>query len=257
MLNTPVEPRPAATLILLRKASSRPMQILMVKRHQDIRFAGGAVVFPGGRVDATDHALADSDKGNAFKIAAIRETFEEGGILLAYHAKTGAPVSKINVDRVLSRYRTLISSGKLTFGEMLHKENLIADTNKLVPFAHWITPPNRVKRFDTHFFVAGYAEDQQADHDGGEITETIWISPAELLTAAKAGQHKLVFATRMNVERLATFKTVDHALKEIQATPVVTVRPETIDTHEGKRVRIPLAAGYGGELFVSNDPAAI
>mgnify|MGYP002631562734 CR=1 FL=1 len=257
MAAPPVEPRPAATLILLRETPAQSMQVLMVKRHQDIRFAGGAVVFPGGRVDATDHALADSHKGDAFKIAAIRETFEESGILLACHAKTGAPVCKENADRMLSQYRADVCSGKFTFGEMLDKESLIADTNKLVAFAHWITPPNRVKRFDTHFFVAGYTEDQLAGHDGDEITETIWISPAELLTAAKAGHHKLVFATRMNVERLTAYGTVEQALKKIRATPFVTVRPETIDTHEGKRVRIPREAGYGGDLFVSNDPSAI
>lgn len=257
MLNNPVKPHPAATLIMLRETSNQPLQTLMVKRHTDIKFAGGAIVFPGGRVDTRDHSLAERHKADAFKIAAIRETFEESGILLACDAKTGTTVPKTMANRMLMQYRPAICNGNLAFGEMLDKEGLIADTNKLLPFAHWITPPNRAKRFDTHFFVTRYGEDQKATHDGAEITETIWISPAELLLATSAGHHKLVFATRMNVERLAVFNTVDQALKKIRTMPVVTVRPETVDTDEGKRVRIPLEAGYGGELFVSNDPSAI
>ena len=257
MLNSPVVPNPAATLILLRETESQPLQTLMVKRHKDIKFAGGAIVFPGGRVDTEDHALAEQHKDDAFKIAAIRETFEESGILLACDAKTGTAVPKTMADRVLMQYRTAIHNGNLTFGKMLDKEGLIANTNKLLPFAHWITPPNRAKRFDTHFFIACCGENQKADHDGGEITETIWISPAELLQTARAGQHKLVFATRMNIERLAIFDTVDQAIDRIRTMPVVTVRPEIVDTDEGKRVRIPIEAGYGGELFVSNDPLAI
>ncbi len=257
MTTDPVAPRPASTLILLRETEVQPLQTLMVVRHQDIKFAGGAIVFPGGRVDESDFALADTRDDDPFKIAAIRETFEESGILLAYHAASGAAVSQAVAARALAKHRAAVCNGALTFADMLHEKGLVAATDRLVPFAHWITPPSRSKRFDTHFFVARYAEDQHADHDGGEITEAVWISPSDLVRAARDGQYKLVFATRMNVERLAAFTTVEHALEEIHATPVVTVRPETIDTPEGKRVRIPAAAGYGGELFVSNDPLAI
>jgi len=257
MMNTPVDPRLAATLILIRETAAQPLQTLMVKRHQDIKFAGGAIVFPGGRVDSTDHALADRDNEDALKIAAIRETFEESGILLACHAATGAAVTKVVADRVLAKYRSALCNGEITFAAMLDEESLVAATDTLVPFARWITPPSRPKRFDTHFFLAGYSDDQDADHDGGEITEAIWISPHELLAAAIDGQYKLVFATRMNVERLAAFGTVEQVLDAIRSTPVVTVQPETIETPEGKRIRIPADAGYGGELFVSNDPASI
>ncbi|MDP4796031.1 MAG: NUDIX domain-containing protein [Rhodospirillales bacterium] len=257
MTNEPVVPRPASTLILLRETAAQPVQTLMVVRHQDIKFAGGAIVFPGGRVDATDQALAETVDDDAFKIAAIRETFEESGILLAYHAASGAAVSQAIAVRALAEHRAAVCRGELSFADMLREKGLVAATDRLVPFAHWITPPNRVKRFDTHFFVARYGEDQLVDHDGGEITEAIWISPADLIRAALDGQYKLVFATRMNVERLAAYTTVEQALQKIRATPVVTVRPETIDTPDGKRVRIPAAAGYGGELFVSNDPLAI
>lgn len=256
-MNNPVEPRPAATLILLRATSTQPVQTLMVKRHQDIKFAGGAYVFPGGRVDSADHHLADREGVDAFKIAAIRETFEESGILLACHAATGLSVAKVIADRVIAQYRSAICKGDVSFAEMLQNENLVAATKRLVPYARWITPPSKSKRFDTHFFITDYTEDQNAIHDGGEITEAIWISPVELIAAARSGQHKLVFATRMNVERLAAFSSVTDALNIIRATPVITVHPETINTPEGKRVRIPIEAGYGGELFVSNDPASI
>lgn len=257
MSNTTVEPRPAATLVLIRETSTQPLQTLMVKRHQDIAFAGGAFVFPGGRVDSADHLVAARDGDDAFKIAAIRETFEESGILLANHAATGLAVTREIADRVIAQYRRAICQGEVSFAEMLQNENLVTATERLVPYARWITPPGRSKRFDTHFFIADYREDQSANHDGGEITETIWISPLDLIAAARAGQHKVVFATRLNVERLAAFSSVADALNTIRATPVITVRPETIITAEGKMVRIPIEAGYGGELFVSNDPASI
>jgi len=253
----PAEPRPASTLILLRKTDTHPLQTLMVVRQETIAFAGGAIVFPGGRVDDRDHAHARLEDDDAFRIAAIRETFEECGILLAYDRASGAMVPRQAARELTEQYRHAVSKGELAFADMLCDAGLVAATDRLVPFAHWITPPSRPKRFDTHFFVAAYAEDQHVAHDDGEVTKAVWIAPAQLLADALEDKYKLVFATRMNVERLAAFASVDAALETVRATPVVTVRPESVQTPEGRMVRIPRAAGYGGELFLSNDPVAI
>lgn len=257
MTDQPAMPRPAATLILLRKSDEHPLQTLMVVRQQAIEFAGGAIVFPGGRVDSIDHAHAGGNDTDAFKVAAIRETFEESGILLAYDIASGDMVHREMARELTVKYRHAVSGGELAFPDMLHDAGLVAATDRLVPFAHWITPPSRAKRFDTHFFVTSYAEDQHVAHDEGEVTKAVWISPSQLLSEAKGGKYKLVFATRMNVERLAAFTSIDEAIELINKTPVVTVRPESAQTPEGRMVRIPLEAGYGGELFLSEDPAAI
>jgi 8-oxo-dGTP pyrophosphatase MutT (NUDIX family) len=251
------EPRPASTLILLRKCDTDPLQALMVVRQEAIAFAGGAIVFPGGRVDSGDHAHARVEDDDAFRIAAIRETFEECGILLAYDRSTDAMVSPDDARQLLERHRHAVAKGKLAFADMLQDAGLRAATDQLVPFARWITPPLRAKRFDTHFFVARYAEDQHVAHDEGEVTQAIWLAPTKLLADARDNKFKLVFATRLNVERLAAFASVDDAIEKVRNTPVVTVRPKSVETPEGRMVHIPLEAGYGGELFLSNDPASI
>ena len=257
MSDHPPEPRPAATLILLRQSETQSLQTLMVVRQEKIVFAGGATVFPGGRVDSRDHEYADQIGDDAYKVAAIRETFEESGILLAYDRTGGNPVSRDTARQLTEHYRHPVANGELAFADMLEDAGLVAAVDRLVPFAHWITPPSRAKRYDTRFFVASYAEDQHVAHDDGEVTKAMWLAPSRLLADARDSKYKLVFATRMNVERLCTFTSVDEAMEAIRKTPVVTVRPESFQTPEGKMVRIPREAGYGGELFLSNDPVAI
>lgn len=256
MTNSSAKARPASTLILLRESVGRAYEVLMVVRHSAIEFAGGAVVFPGGRVDASDHDCGGQDNG-MYKIAAIRETFEETGILLAHERANGDMVSKARARELCETYRHSVLRGELTFAEMLQNEGLTAATDELIPFAHWITPPSRAKRYDTHFFAAVYDADQEIRHDEGEVTQAVWISPTTLLSEAKQNKYKLVFATRMNLERLSAFASVAEAMETIGKTPVVTVRPSSIETPDGRMVRIPAEAGYGGELFLSNDPSSI
>lgn len=257
MTDQPPEPRPASTLILLRKSDAYPLEALMVVRQTAIEFAGGAIVFPGGRVDDADYTIAGQADDGAFRFAAIRETFEESGILLACESASGDLVSKETAKRLLKQYRVAVLNGELSFSDMLRTEGLRAATDLLVPFAHWITPPSRKKRYDTHFFVAACDMDHDILHDDGEVMKAVWIAPSTLLSEAKKDRYKLVFATRMNVERLAGFTSVDEAIEMTRNTPVVTVRPTSVNTPEGRMVRIPRDAGYGGELFLSNDPSSI
>jgi 8-oxo-dGTP pyrophosphatase MutT (NUDIX family) len=254
----PVIPRPAATLLLLRDGAAG-LEVLMTARHEASGFAAGALVFPGGKVEAEDLALRSAcagcdgldDTALGFRIAAIRETFEESGILLARAA--GAP--------------TLLTAGELAalqqrhpdtgFAALVAAAGLQLATDTLVPFAHWITPVDRPKRFDTHFFVAPAPIDQVAVHDGHEAVEVVWAMPAETVEAGDRERVKLVFATRMNLVKLAASRTVTEALAAAARDEVITVCPEIVKTPEGPAIRIPEAAGYGlTQMLVGAMPRA-
>ncbi|MBR0663247.1 NUDIX hydrolase [Roseomonas hellenica] len=247
------EPKLAATVLLLRDGAAGP-EVFMVVRHGDIAFAGGALVFPGGRLDPADRVLAEAhglegDAG-ALRFAALRETFEESAILLTREA---APA-----DVALRRgWQSAVCAETIGFGTLLAEQGLSPAPEALVHFAHWITPPSRPKRFDTHFFLAVAPAAQEAAHDGGEAVDSLWISPRVALTEADAGRHKLVVATRLNLMRLARFDSVAAILAHAAATPVVTIRPRSTETPEGRLMHFPIEAGYGLETYLSNDPAAM
>lgn len=209
----------------------------MVVRHHQIDFASGALVFPGGRVEASDAVLASGDQNAAFRVAAIRETWEECGVLLA--APGAAPAAE----------------GE--FAAMLAARGLVPDTGSLAHFAHWITPVPVPKRFDTHFFLAAAPHDQDALHDGSEAVDSVWIRPTDALAEAEAGTKKIVFPTRMNLTKLARSNSVAEAFAAARAKPVVTVMPQQRTTPEGRYLRIPIEADYGGEEFLAGDPPSM
>ncbi|MCX7371722.1 MAG: NUDIX domain-containing protein [Alphaproteobacteria bacterium] len=223
-MNQVAVPRPAATILLLRDGAAG-LEVFMVVRNHAIDFAGGAMVFPGGRVDEADATL-----GDAFRIAAIREAFEETGLLLA--RRDGAMLGAHDLPR------------EAPFGTLLAEHSLQPATDALHHFAHWITPTDMPKRFDTHFFAAHTPAEQLARHDGGEAIEGIWINPLDAVRAGDEGRATLVFATRLNLLRLARHKRADHVLAD--ASPVVTVQPVPFIGADGdKWIRIPAEAGYG------------
>lgn len=127
----------------------------------------------------------------------------------------------------------------------------------MVHFAHWITPASRSKRFDTQFFLAAAPPDQLAVHDGLESEDSLWIRPAQAIAEANAGQRRLVFATRKNLEKLGRSRTVAEALEAARAARVVTVLPDMVQTAEGWRLTIPAEADYGGAVFEVLDAPAI
>jgi 8-oxo-dGTP pyrophosphatase MutT (NUDIX family) len=180
-----VTPLPAATILLLRDAPGG-VEVFMVKRHHQIDFVAGALVFPGGRVDKGDSeaALRDHADGGAewneimraMGAAAIREAFEESGILLARDADTGELVSAERLER-LERFRGALEKREVGLAELLRSERLRLAYDHLVHFAHWITPTNMPKRFDTHFFLAKSPLGHEGRHDGRESVDSIWISP--------------------------------------------------------------------------------
>ncbi|MCK8785698.1 NUDIX domain-containing protein [Roseomonas sp. NAR14] len=257
----PVAARLAATVLLLREGGRGP-EVFMVVRHRAIEFASGALVFPGGRVENGDRAvaeaagLADLDSAT-LRIAAIRETFEECGILLARPEGSGRLVDAARLRAVEAAHRAALCRNERGLDSMLAAERLAPAEDALVHFAHWITPADRSKRFDTHFFAAEAPPDQLGAHDGGEAVDSVWIRPADVIAQTAEGRWKLLFPTRLNLLKLARHDTVAAILAAARAEPVVTVQPRVVKTPEGPRLCIPEAAGYGGSLFPMLDPPAI
>ena len=251
--------RPASTMLLLRDGRDG-MEVFMVVRHHQIDFASGALVFPGGSLDPDDHvvaaqpALMQHNGGNdasalAFRVGALRETFEECGILLARQKGMTALVSADHAKQIEDKHRAALCDGKITFSEILAQENLLLALDLLVPFAHWITPVAMPKRFDTLFFMARAPDAQLGAHDGHESVDSVWVTPESALADAKTGRFKLVFATERNLIKLGESRNVDEALATARTRPMVTVVPELLTTEKGKQLRIPLEAGYGGDVF--------
>ena len=219
----PVTPRLAASLILLRDGDEG-LEVLMVERTGSASYAAGKFVFPGGTVDAADAGHAGPEA--ALRVAAIRETYEECGLLLADPVPvTVAPAPD--------------------FATLLQSAGCRLVTDHLVPFAHWITPPHPPKRFDTHFFLAPAPADQTATADLREVVSAAWLRPGAVVAAAESAKLNLMFATYMNLRWLARRDTVAAALAAARTRPIVTVIPEPADSPEGRVFRIPEAAAYG------------
>jgi len=243
-------PVPAATVVMLRERSR--LELFMVVRHHQIDFASGALVFPGGKVDAADFdvALEPLLKGastdatmRAMQVAAIRESFEECGVLLARPAGTDRLVSGARL-RTLEPYRKQLNDGDLTITAFLQQERLVLACDLLHHFAHWITPPMVPKRSDTHFFIAVAPEDHLALHDGHENVDSVWITAADAVAAAKDGSRTIIFPTLRNLERLAKFTSTADALNNCKTQPVVPVLPWSEKRDDGMWLCIPTNAGY-------------
>ena len=251
VMNAPPPAKPAATVLLLRDGQDGP-EVFMVERHQNLAGFGGACVFPGGTVDAADHRLAAShhDFGLPaetlpFRIAAIRETFEEAGVLLARPEGSDRLIAGARLE-ALTDLRQAVHDSADEFAAMIAREKLHLALDMLIPYAHWITPVVRPKRYDTHFFVLTAPDDHVPDHDGGESVSSLWITPRAILADATAGTRRVEFAPRMNLQPLLAVRSVDEALDAARARRIVTVMPEV---NADEIARLPLEAGYGAEYF--------
>lgn len=224
----------------------------MVRRHHKIDFASGALVFPGGKVDAGDMeeglsqlctAVPESLNDLPFYIAAIRETYEECGILLAKRQDTLNRLSNLELKE-LAPYRKKLVDESVTMAEFLRTENLIADTEGLQLFAHWITPDMMPKRFDTYFFLVHAPEGQKGIHDGTESVDSTWISPKKLLSDHDTGKRSILFPTRVNLSKLARFETVESALSHTRSEKIPAIQPWIEEREAGSFLCIPKDAGY-------------
>jgi 8-oxo-dGTP pyrophosphatase MutT (NUDIX family) len=245
-------PRLAATTVILRDGAEG-IEAFMVVRHQGIDFASGALVFPGGKVDAqdTDAAWAELAPQCAagerpLYVAAAREAFEEAGLMLARRRGGAELLAAGETHRLVGRYRKPLIGGETTFHGLLRREGLTLAADLMIPFAHWITPEGLPKRFDTHFFLVAAPVGQFGAHDGSESVEGLWISPKLALAEAEARRRTLVFATQLNLKKLAGHATVAEAVAATRASPIVTVMPRVVDrTPTSRTLQIPAEAGYG------------
>jgi len=249
MPDQPVPVRPAATVLLLRDEPE--FQVLMVKRHHQIDFASGALVFPGGKTAASDHdpAWADHALGWAeieadqrpFRIAAVREIYEEAGILIARDA-AGASFPG---DERAHVARDAIAKDDAAFLPLIRELDVAIDLTALTVFARWITPAFTPKRFDTWFYVARADSEQLAICDGWETVDAEWIAPREALRLADAGERTVIFPTRMNLQLLAEAQSASDAIARAEARKLVTVLPVVERRETGRFLVIPSDAGYG------------
>ncbi len=219
-------PRPAATLILLRAATDG-LQTLMLQRTQAAVFLGGAYVFPGGSLDAADAAtrrvvglteaqanarLGLASGALAYYVDAVRECFEEAGVLLAVQ-RDGQPVAAARAAALLP-YRE-------RFFELLEGEDLYIPADRLAYYGHWITQPGRARRFDTRFFVALAPEGQEGAHDATEHIHQLWTTPRAALERGERGEIELVYATRQTLQDFARFAQPDAAFGYARSLPEI------------------------------------
>ncbi|MBL8306114.1 MAG: MBL fold metallo-hydrolase [Rubrivivax sp.] len=246
----PADARLAASLLLLRDGSEG-LELLMLRRaerHNDRR--SGAAVFPGGVLDARDRAahaftlgpgdveasrlLGVAEGGLDFGIAAVRETFEEVGLLLA--AGSASP-------DLLHDWRTRLQRGDAGAAEFCAATGLKLDLRELVYFAHWLTPPGPGKRFDTRFFAVAAPAGQVAEADGTESLELMWLTPAAALAPALG--LKLLPVTRVLLQRMTGFTRVGEALAALRsAGPVSQVMPRRAIGPQGETVVLPHEYAY-------------
>jgi 8-oxo-dGTP pyrophosphatase MutT (NUDIX family) len=264
-----VATRPASTILLLRDSADKrapddnsrgEIEVFMMVRHYEIDFNSGALVFPGGSVDKGDQEIIARPElysggegldaaSLSFRIAAIRETFEESGILLARLRGSKSLIDAKRASEVEAANRLALCEGKTTFSEVLTDNGLLLALDQLVPYAHWITPEGMPKRFDTWFFLAAAPPEQVGAHDGKESTDSIWVSPREALAGGETGRFKLPFPTTRNLIKLGKQASVKAALDESRGKPIVTVMPVMTKLNGGRQLRIPREAGYDGEVF--------
>ncbi|HEY1614586.1 MAG TPA: hypothetical protein VGF97_12930 [Rhizomicrobium sp.] len=239
----------AATVLIVRDGAAG-LEVFMVKRHHQIDFAAGALVFPGGKADPQDCDLelehyVDGIEGwsrerRILAFAAMREAFEEAGVLFARDSANN-PVGEERLAK-LQPYRERIEKGQTTLIEMLRGERLRLACDDLVPFAHWVTPASMPRRFDTHFFIVRTTPGQVGRHDGRESVDSAWLRPQDAL--ADSARWKIIFPTKLNLLKLGRSMTAEDAIVAARASEPLRVEPWLEDGPEGKKLHIREDAGY-------------
>jgi len=241
-------PIPAATVLLLRDAPR--FEVLMIERHADIGFAGGALVFPGGRLDPgdsnrawTEYAAGLDLEHGAAQVAAAREAFEEVGILLAREKGERDLIGGARATSLSGR-RKAVEQNDALFLEMIRAERLELACDRLRLFARWVAPPGVHKRFDTWFFAAECPVGQQPLEDGDEATEALWIAPEAAIDARTNGTRKIIFPTARNLELLAQSRSVTETFELAGRRPIRPVQPDIVTRDGASYLTIPNDLGY-------------
>jgi len=236
----PVTPRDSATIILLRDGADG-LEVFMLERHLRSDFAGGAYVFPGGTIDERDTDPAamsfldgEVDGEPSFYLCAIRETFEEAGVLLARH--DGAPVK---LDDRFAEYRRELAGRGGSLAAFAEREGLRFAGDLMHYFSRWVTPEFAPKRYDARFFVAAMPDGQDPLHDDVETTASTWIRPADAIAQAREGSFSIIFPTRKTLETLSTFATAKDVIASTRGKEIVTILPTVVIADGQAKVVLP------------------
>jgi 8-oxo-dGTP pyrophosphatase MutT (NUDIX family) len=255
----PVTPLPSATVVLLRDTNPG-VEVLLMQRHRDSKFAGGDYVFPGGKIEVDDNpedaaswcagldpdraaarlSLADQKAALGFWIGAIRETFEEVRVLLAYD-QSGAWV-RTDAPR-FAEYQDACNADNKAFWTMIRTENLRLATDRLAYFAHWITPEESPYRYDVRFFAAPMPDTQTPLGDTREVIDLRWMSPHGAIEAFERGEISLRNPTVQNL-KLSDGPSVKASIDALKDREVPTIRPRVIMEGGKRRVLMPGEPGY-------------
>lgn len=259
-------PRPAATVMVVRdgEGGGGPLEVLMVRRSLAADFVGGAFVFPGGGLDPADGSpeaaeyctgrrdpeasviLGLESGGLAYWVAAVRECFEEAGLLLAYDGG-GSLLSLVEPDAEVrfGALRADLNAGRCSLVDICRDEHLLLATDRLHYFAHWITPEGAPRRYDTRFYVAAAPPDQTPAHDAAETVADVWLEPAEALRRHREGKIELIFPTIRMLQAISRFATSDDLLAAAAALDTVpAVLPRVVVDGRGVRILLPGDPGY-------------
>lgn len=242
--------RDAATVMLVRDAPD--LEVFMLRRNLAGTWVGGAHLFPGGAVDRADRSrqaaqrspgrddraasalLGVASGGLGFWVAAVRESFEEAGVLLARPRAGGA------LDlATLEAARGALNRGERSFLELLAERDLVLDVERLHVFSHWITPVGSPRRYDTWFFVADAPAGHAYLHDDVETVESFWIRPADAIAAADRGEMQLIVPTRRNLEALSRFRRRADLLGHAEQTSAARVGSRVVPDGDGARIALP------------------
>ena len=250
--------RPAATVMLIDDRLD--LQVYMLQRHANTVFAGGMWVFPGGAVDHQDDASYYKDIAThrtdaeaselmalptgalAYYMAAIRETFEEAGILLALHAEDESPlvISPEDTPR-FNNYRDMLNAGEIELKTILENENLLADVGQMHYVARWITPLGSPRRFDARFFIARIPSNQIPQHDDSELVNSAWLTPREILERIDREEMVLMTVTERMIRSLALFESASQVIEA--AAKNLPDQRARVDSKTGK-ITMPGEPGY-------------
>jgi 8-oxo-dGTP pyrophosphatase MutT (NUDIX family) len=238
-----------------------------MRRGRNQAFMGGAYVFPGGRQDEADadpelaacigglsatdakRLLQETDlpEATAFGlfVAAIRETFEEAGVLLARDVRGGlVDLSAPETAARFAAYRLELHENRMTMRDLARREGLLYAPDLLTPYSHWITPAIETRRFDTRFFLARLPEGQLPVHDRMELTESRWLTPAFALTEHAAGRIVLMPPTLKTIEELLTFSNTGQLFAAARSQRIPTILPDAFWTAESFGIRLPHDSEY-------------
>jgi 8-oxo-dGTP pyrophosphatase MutT (NUDIX family) len=268
----PVTMRDAATVMLVRDGIEG-LEVFMLLRNLNSDFVGGAYVFPGGGVDGQDHdthldqiccgrtdaqasaQLGIERGGLAFWVAAIRESFEEAGVLLAYSDDGNViPLTNPEVVARFNVHRTQVDAGERRLVDVCADEGLRLAVDAIHYFSHWITPEGAPRRYDTRFFVAAAPPQQTPLHDNREAVDQVWIRPTDALARHRAGEFDLIFPTIRSLAALQRFATAADVLSAAAAiNEVPTYEPKIVEDEGGGgfRILLPGDAGYDQAVAVS------